>query len=325
MKVVASGDVAVSPRTVSVVVPTYCSEEFIDGFVERVVAVFADLEEDLDLILVNDASPDGTWSRLCALKERYPTQIQIICLLKNSGQHNAILCGLHYANGDVTVTMDDDLQHPPEEIPKLIKALDEGVDLVIAASEEKQHAKYRNLAGEMIDGIIRHVYKLPKTLQLTSFRAVRGSVVSVARRSANPYPYITCILLDQAARVSNVWVRHDERPFGTTSYSLTRSLRLAANLLFSYSSVPLYLTLASSGLAILLSFVMLGWVFFQLVSAEIAVPGWASVMLVMTLFSALILASLLVLGIYVARIHHQLSGRRVPYTVEHEHVRARRE
>lgn len=306
-------------KLVSIVVPTYKSQAFIAQLVERVADVFAGLPFRYELILVNDASPDGTWGELKRLRDLDPARVRIFKLLKNSGQHNAILCGLHQANGDIVLTMDDDLQHPPEEIPKLIAKLDEGYDLVIGAYDDKRHAGYRNIAGSVVDRTIRLIYGLPSSLQLTSFRAMRRQLVEVARLSRSPYPYVTCILLDQAGSVTNVPVRHKEREHGTSSYSLTRSVVLATNLLFSYSSLPIYATAVFSGLAALGAIGVLGWIVWQIARGMVSVPGWTSVITITTFLSSLILASLFVVGMYVARIHHQISGKKVPFIVDEHH------
>ncbi|PWJ85018.1 dolichol-phosphate mannosyltransferase/undecaprenyl-phosphate 4-deoxy-4-formamido-L-arabinose transferase [Pseudaminobacter salicylatoxidans] len=307
-------------RKVSVVVPTYGSAAFIDKLVASLLAVFAGRTEECEIILVDDCSPDTvTWPALTRLHEQYPAQVKIVRLLKNAGQHNAILCGLGFATGDVIVTMDDDLQHPPEELPKLLRKLDEGYDLVIGAYDEKRHAGYRNRGGELVDAIIRRIYRLPATTKLTSFRAMTKSLVEVARKSQNPYPYVTCILLDQASRVANVEVRHAEREHGSSSYSLMRSVVLATNLLFSYSSLPLYLTAGFCLLASVLALMMMTWVFITIFLHGVSVPGWASAVTALTLFSTFMLASMFVMGVYIARIHHQLSGRRVPFTVDRYH------
>lgn len=304
---------------VSVVVPTYKSTAFARELVRRLLAVFEGSEYQCEIILVDDASPDATWETLRSLKDAYPNQIKIVKLLKNSGQHNAILCGLNYVSGDIVITMDDDLQHPPEEIPKLLETLNQGYDLVIGSYDEKKHSGYRNLAGGLVDATIRHLYRLPKTLRLTSFRAIRRQLVDVARKSHSPFPYITCALLDQASSVTNVPVRHKDREFGNSSYSLVRSLVLATNLLFSYSFLPIYLTAAFCGLAGLAALSTLVWIVAKVATGTMAVPGWASIVVVLTFFCSLILASLVVIGIYVARIHHQLSGRKVPFTVDEFH------
>lgn len=301
---------------VSIVVPTYNSEAFVGELVRRLIAVFDASQYRCEIILVNDASRDATWEILKRLKASYSDRVKIVKLLKNSGQHNAILCGLGYVTGDIAVTMDDDLQHPPEEIPKLLEKLAEGYDLVIGSYDDKKHSGYRNLAGALVDATIRYLYRLPTTLQLTSFRAMRRQIVNVARKSQSPFPYITCSLLDQATLVTNVPVQHKEREFGSSSYSLVRSLLLVANLVFSYSSLPIYLTAAFCGVALIAALSTFVWIIAKVAQGSVTVPGWASLIVIVTFFCSLILAGLFVIGIYVARIHHQLAGRKVPFTVD---------
>ena len=148
---------------------------------------------------------------------------------------------------------------------------------------------------------------------------MRRPIADVARKSESPFPYITCSLLDQASTVTNVRVQHQERQFGASTYSLARSLLLAANLVFSYSSLPIYLSAAFCGVALAAAFATFVWIVIKVAEGAVTVPGWASLIVVVTFFSSLILASLFVIGIYVARIHHQLSGKKVPFTVDEFH------
>lgn len=301
---------------ISVVVPTYKSSGFIGELVTRLEATLAAISGSYEIILIDDCSPDETWSALTALRETRPGTLRIIRLMKNAGQHNAILCGFGYANGDIVVTMDDDLQHPPEEVPKLVAAVRNGQDIAIGAYDEKRHAGYRNVAGSMVDGVIRGLYNLPRDFQLTSFRAVRGPLARAARDSNSPYPYVTCILFDQASRVTNVPVSHMPRHVGESSYSLVRSALLAINLVFSYSSLPLYGAIILCGLMFLLSVSVFGWIVISTLMFGVTVPGWASTIAVMTFFSSVILGSLAVIGVYVGRTHQQLTGRRRPFLVD---------
>jgi len=305
-----------APRKVSIVVATYKSAQFIGELVSRLKAVFENREEALEIILVDDGSPDATWETILELHEANKETVKIVKLLRNAGQHNALLCGFGLVTGDVVVTMDDDLQHPPEEVPKLLEKLAEGDDLVIGAYDDKKHERYRSLAGGLVDGLIRHIYGLDSKLELTSFRAMRRPLVDLAYQARSPFPYITCMLLDHAARVSNTRVIHVERRQGTSAYSLKRSFILAANLIISYSSLPLYITAFFCLIAGLFTTVICGWVLALALSHNVNVPGWASALVVLTLFATFTLLSLFVMGIYIARIHHQIVGRSVPYTID---------
>ncbi len=300
----------------SVVVPTYRSAKFVGSLVGRLDDVLAEMGKPYEIILVDDCSLDNTWSTLKSLRSDYQDNLKLVRLMKNSGQHNAILCGFQYARGEIVITMDDDLQHLPEDIPKLVGAIEDGNDLAIGSYDEKQHEAHRNLAGSVIDRIIRGLYGLPRDFQLTSFRAIRGSIVQVAKQVVSPYPYVTCILFDQASRVTNVSVSHKERASGESSYSFGRSLLLAFNLLFSYSSLPLFFATAFCGFTFLLSVALFSWVLVSFFGMGQTTPGWASIFAAVTFFSSLILGSLSVIGVYVGRMHQQMTGRRIPYYVD---------
>src|SRR4051794_39899760 len=227
-----------SGSSISVVIPVYRSSQSLPELVERLVLTLDDLGRPYDLILVDDCSPDDTWQVLEALRAQHGSRVKIVSLARNQGQHNAILCGFSVATGDVVITMDDDLQNPPEELPRLVRAVDDGFDLVIGSYEEKQHSRARNNSGDVIDRLIRRIFRLPDDFALTSFRAARGALVRKAIAMTGVYPYVTCMLLAHSARPTNVPVRHDPRKYGTSNYTLRRSLSLATNLLFSYSTAP---------------------------------------------------------------------------------------
>ncbi len=304
---------------VSIVVPCYRSEKSLPELVERISRVAAELGRDCEIILVDDRSPDGTWEMLQSLKAKHGRQLKIIRLLKNSGQHNALLCGMQLANGAVVITMDDDLQNPPEEIPKLIAAIASGYDLAIAAYEQKQHTAARNAGGGLVDGVLRRIFKLPSDFQLTSFRAARREVVQNACRMGGVYPYVTAMLLSHAGNQVNVTVRHEPRKFGVSNYNFRRSFSLAANLLLNYSSYPLYLVGALCGFAFLLA---IGFGAFVLVRTFLngsAVPGWASTVVIVSFLNALTLLSLVIFGLYLSRLNLQITQSKPRFTISEQH------
>ncbi len=300
---------------ISVVIPAYRSEESLPILVSRLTEVLRAWGKDTEIVVVDDASPDNTWSVLKVLKQEYGKLLKIARLLKNQGQHNALLCGLSLSTGDLVITMDDDLQNPPEEIPKLVQAAENGYDLIIGAYDTKKHAATRNAGGRVIDAIIRRIFRLPDSFQLTSFRAARRAVVDGVLQMSGVFPYLTCMLLSCAANYTNVPVSHEPRKFGKSNYNLKRSFYLAANLIFSYSSYPLYFV----GLLCLLAFALsiligLRTVFHTLVYGA-AVPGWASTVVIVSFFNALILLCLSIFGLYLLRLNQQITRTRVSYTI----------
>jgi glycosyltransferase involved in cell wall biosynthesis len=305
----------VTAPKISVVVPAYRSEKSLPLLVARLAAVFESMQSPAEIVVVDDASPDNTWQVLKDLKKKHGPLLKIARLLTNRGQHNATLCGFSLASGDIVVTMDDDLQNPPEELPKLIEAVEQGYDLVIASYDSKKHDSLRNGSGALIDWIIRKIFSLPRRFHLTSFRAAKKIVTASTLQMSAAFPYITCMLFSNASNYTNVSTRHEPRPFGRSNYNLKKSLLLAMNLIISYSSFPLILV----GLLCFLAFavsILIGarTIYFTLAYGAV-VPGWASTVVIVSFFNALILLCLSIFGLYLLRINQQIMRTRVSYTV----------
>ncbi len=310
-------DVVTAPDLpkISVVVPVYNSAASLPVLLDRLSTVLSTMGREYQIICVDDCSRDESWSVLQTLKERYGDRLKIIRLLVNSGQHNAILCGFSLVTGDVVVTMDDDLQNPPEELPRLILAAEEGFDLVIGAYDSKKHTRVRNFSGAAIDWLLRRMFDLPAMFQLTSFRAARRSVIDQVNDMGALYPYITAMLLANSSRRQNVQVEHHPRLIGRSHYTMSRSLSLASNLILNYSSYPM-LFVAAICLVSMLVFLTAGIVYTYLVATQgTSVPGWASLFLAMSFFNSLTLLCLFVFAMYMSRFHRQLTRTRVGYRI----------
>jgi len=303
----------------SVVIPVYRAAASLEELIDRLLAMVGALSKTVEVILVDDCSPDNSWELLMRLKARHPNLLKIARLQKNSGQHNAILCGFSLAEGEIVVTMDDDLQNPPEEIPKLIEAIEQGYDLVIGAYEAKQHSAARNVSGGMVDRVIRRMFALPSDFQLTSFRAARRHVILSVRQMSGVFPYVTTMLFSHASRYANTVVRHDRRKHGESNYDLGRSLRLVANLILSYSTLPVLLVgfLCLGAFAFFLVFG--SWVLVQALIGGSSVQGWASTIIVLSFFNALTLLCLFIFALYLSRMNQQLTRSRVSFTIAELH------
>jgi polyisoprenyl-phosphate glycosyltransferase len=300
---------------ISVVVPVYKSEHSLSPLVARLSEVFAQMNRSGEVIFIDDASPDNSWQVLKDLKNQYGPMLKIAKLLTNRGQHNATLCGFSLASGDIVITMDDDLQNPPEEIPKLVEAIEKGYDLVIAAYDAKKHSAARNLAGSFVDRVIKRIFRLPKQFQLTSFRAAKRIVIKSSLQMSAAFPYITCMLLSNASTYVNVLTRHDPRHFGKSNYNIKRSLLLACNLILSYSSYPLVLVGLLCLLAFAVSILLGARAIYKTLVYGVSVPGWASTVVIVAFFNALILLCMSIFGLYLLRINQQITRTRVSYTV----------
>lgn len=290
----------------SVVIPVYNSEQIVGTTVERILEVGRAHDLDLEIILVNDGSPDGSWGVISKIAETTPSIIALD-LLHNYGQHYANLAGLRESTGDYVVTMDDDLQNPPEELPRLIDEALTGKDAVFGKFEAKQHAGYRRLGSKLIGTINRRIFHQPPWLTVSNYRVLRRDVVDRICASNAPYPYLTGQALLYSRNPSNVTVRHDPRPVGSSNYSMWRILRLVMTILFSYSVYPLRLA-AGIGFAIALGSFVLGMVFLlQGLLGETRVQGWTTIVVLLAMANGVVIALLSMLGEYVVRTLNAVS------------------
>ncbi len=205
-------------RGVSVVVPVFNSEASLDELCERIGDTLDSASADWELILVNDGSLDGSWKRVVALSEER-SQVRGIDLTRNWGQHNALLAGIHTARHEAIVTLDDDLQNPPEEIPSLLEVLRGDVDLVYGKPIAKRHALPRRIATKVVRGLVTAITAGRIPVDIGGFRAFRASLLDEVDREQGPSFAIDIPLTRAASHVAIVSVRHDPRRYGKSNYS----------------------------------------------------------------------------------------------------------
>ena len=291
----------------SIVIPVFNSAAIVGTTIDRVQETFEAAGLRHQLILVNDGSTDGSWAVVAARAREHPGVIAIN-LLRNYGQHHANLAGLREARGDYVITMDDDLQNPPDQALLLIEKAREGDhDVVFGEFETKQARGYRRLGSKMISAINRRVFGQPQGLAVSNFRILRRDVVDRICASRTAHPYITGQALLYSSNRGNVTVRHDPRPVGKSTYSLLRITKLVMTILFSYSSFPLRLG-AVLGFAVAgLSFLMGVGILLSRLFTDTNVPGWTSIMVMSAVFNGFTIALLSMLGEYVVRTLNAVS------------------
>lgn len=211
--------------SLSVIIPVYRSEELIGLMIERTLAVFDQNELNAEIILVHDASPDSSWAVLedWAARDR---RIVALDLAQNEGQHQALMIGARWAQGELIATLDDDLQNPPECLLALLEAIERGPDLVFGRFRQKEHSSPRILASRLVTVLNRVLYGLPKTLVVGNVRIMKRSVVEGALKYERAQNYLTGLVLLAAAKPANTWIDHEPRPAGNSSYSMLSLLRL---------------------------------------------------------------------------------------------------
>jgi glycosyltransferase involved in cell wall biosynthesis len=301
--------------TYSVVVPVYNSQGVVGTTVDRIVAEFEQQGLSYEVILVNDGSGDRSWEVISDKAEQNP-HVVALNLLRNYGQHNANLAGFREARGDYVITMDDDLQNPPDQMRLLIDEAMNGRDVVFGRFETKKSASYRRLGSKLIGMINRRIFGQPNDLVVSNFRILRRDVVDRICASRTAYPYITGQALQYSSNRANVLVRHEPRTIGSSSYSMTRILRLVFTILFSYSSFPLRLAATGGFIIAIFSFLLGGAYFIRGLFTDTQIPGWTSLIVLLSIFNGVTIALLSMLGEYVVRTLNAVSAQETYHVVE---------
>lgn len=290
-------------QLISFVIPCYRSEKTVKGVVEEVAAAMEAMAGyGYEVILVNDCSPDDTFSvikELCAGDHR----IKGINLAKNFGQHAALMAGFRHVKGDIVVCLDDDGQTPANEVGKLLAKLEEGADVVYAKYDHKQHSLFRNFGSKINELMTRFMLGKPKDLYLSSYFAARRFVINEVVRYENAYPYIIGLVLRATKSIVNVNVTHREREIGTSGYTFSKLLNLWVNGFTSFSVKPLRMATMMGGLFAAFGFI---YAIYTIVKKFVnpAVPvGFSSMMSAIMVIGGMLMLMLGLIGEYIGRIY----------------------
>ena len=285
---------------VSIVVPVYNSTSNLIALTERVYNVFASQDADFELIFVDDASTEpGTWETLERLNQEY-SSVRCFTLMRNFGQQAATLCGIAQAKGNYIVTMDDDLQHRPEDIPALLEYRHH--DIVIGQFSHKQHSLFKRMSSKIKGTFDRFILGKPKEIQLSAFRLLSRKVTDGILSIKTTYPFIPAMMLYVSKDIKGVMLQHDARKEGNSGYTFLKMLNLFANLLINNSSALLRFVGGIGLLFSLFSFILAGYFVIRKVTIGITVPGWTSVILLTTFGNGLVLFIIGIVGEYLVRI-----------------------
>ena len=300
----------------SVVVPVYNSEHTLYELYERVSKVFDEtLHEEFEMILVDDGSKDHSYEVMEELHDK-DNRVKIIQQARNFGQHPALLCGFKYVKGDFIITMDDDLQHPPEEIPKLVKVMNErdDVDVIIAKYEGRQHNIIRRMGTWVSVYATSKMLKKPRDLEITSFRLIRRFIVDAIVKMDVHLPQIGNLLVQTSNRIINVPVHHDARKYGKSGYSFKR---LAKDLIYDIttnSAFPLIVVRDLGITSFVISVVLALFYLIRYFAYGVSVEGWTTLVLFMLAYNGVILLSIGIIGEYMMHILDE--AKKMPNYVE---------
>jgi dolichol-phosphate mannosyltransferase/undecaprenyl-phosphate 4-deoxy-4-formamido-L-arabinose transferase len=301
-------------RLISVVIPVYNSRS-LEALADGIDAVLRDGADDYEILFVDDGSSDAdVWPTLARLaRERRP--VRATQLTRNFGQQAATLCGLQAARGDLVITLDDDLQHDPVDIPLLLGHADHLI--VIAQFEHKQHGVLRRLASRAKGVFDQIVIGKPRDLQLSSFRLLHRTVVNGMLAIRTPNPFLPALMFHVSKDVVGVTVRHAPRAGGRSGYTLWKLLRVFSNLIINNSSILLRAVATTGFVFAVASFGLAAFVVYHKLIHQVRVQGWTSLVAAILLIGGLILVSIGIIGEYLIRII-QSSETRPTYFVRRQ-------
>jgi glycosyltransferase involved in cell wall biosynthesis len=287
---------------ISIVIPVYNSAGTLEQLHARLSATLGALTAHYEIILIDDGSRDQSWPAMQALGEQDREHVVAVQLMRNYGQHNTLMCGLGMARGAYVVTMDDDLQNPPEEIPKLLAHIKQnGLDLVYGCPSERQHASWRNLGSTIVWHFYRTVFRNPVTP--TPFRVMRHQLAQSVMFYDLNFTYLDGLLAWCTSRIAGVEVAHHARSEGSSGYSLGKLLALALNLYTNFSLIPLQIVSGLGLLTALCGFATGLFYLSQYFISNITVPGFASTIIAVLILGGAQLLALGVIGEYLGRLH----------------------
>jgi glycosyltransferase involved in cell wall biosynthesis len=297
----------------SVVVPVYRSAGVLPELHRRLTAALAQLNEDYEILLVEDCGGDNSWEVIQSLITK-DFRIKGIKLARNFGQHNALLCGIRAAQGEVIVTLDDDLQNPPEEIGRLLTKLKEGFDVVYGTPLQEKHGFLRDWASHITKIALQSAMGAETARNVSAFRAFRTHLRDAFADYRSPSVNLDVLLTWGTTRFAAVKVRHDTRAAGESGYSLWKLINHALNMMTGFSTIPLQIASIVGFGFTLFGMLILAYVLIRYFIEGGSVPGFPFLASIIAIFSGAQMFALGIIGEYLARMHFRTMGRPT-YTV----------
>jgi glycosyltransferase involved in cell wall biosynthesis len=299
----------------SIVIPVYNGAKTIEELVEKLINTLE--YKNIQIVLVNDGSPDNSHEVCHDLFLQYPSIVTYINLAKNFGEHNAVMAGLYNAAGDYVVIMDDDFQNPPEEVSRLTDyAQSRQFDIVYTYYEKKQHHWARNLGSRFNNWVTNFMLDKPKDLYLSSFKCLSRFIVQEIIKYKGPFPYIDGLALRASSNIGKIKVSHEQRKEGCSNYTFRKLVNLWLNMFVNFSIMPLRVSTLLGFILSFLGIIMSISVLIEKLSHPEVPIGWPSLMIAIMVFSGVQLLILGLLGEYLGRFF--LSSNQTPQFVIRE-------
>lgn len=293
----------------SVVTPVYGCRACLNQLVSRLFAVGDDLGVCMEIVLVNDASPDGAWASIKSLAES-DSRIVGVNLFRNYGQHFAITAGLDHASGDWVAVMDCDLQDVPEELPKLYrKAVEEGHDAVFGRRVARADSGRKKLASKLFHSTMRLLSGVKSDPAVANFSVISRQVVDAVRSLGERHRSYGLLVSIVGPKVAFVNVAHGPRQEGRSSYGLAKQIRLALDVIVSHTTRPLLFSAVLGFILAGISLLAIVGLLVRYMLFGFGVAGWASTMVSVWFVGGMILGTLGVIGLYLGKVFEQVKGR----------------
>lgn len=293
-------------KDLSVVIPVYNSASHVHLTIERLESALIKTGFSFEIILINDGSSDNSWKVIDAISQ-VNSHVVAIELMRNFGQDNAIMAGLHVATGGQIIIMDDDLQHDPNDIPLLINEINLDYDVVYANFREKQHSLIKNLGSWFNGKVANIVIGKPEAIYLSPFKIFTAKVKDELIKYEGPYPYVDGLIFRITRNIGQITVDHHERKIGVSNYNLWKSFKVWLNLATSFSVIPLRASVLLGFIASILAFIMAAIFVVQYCLNERGPSGWASLIVTVLFFSGTQLIAIGFAGEYIGRTYLHLN------------------
>lgn len=297
----------------SIVVPVYRSQNILRELYRRIAVAVEPLNSNFEVILVEDCGGDDSWRVIQELASK-DERVRGIKLSRNYGQHNALLCGIRAARGEVLITLDDDLQNPPEEIGKLLDILNAGYDVVYGTPATETHGFLRNMASRITKLALQASMGAETASKVSAFRAFRTHLRDAFEEYRSPSVNIDVLLTWGTTRFSAVPVQQDERAIGTSGYTVRKLITHSINMMTGFSTIPLQMASVVGFIFGTFGFILLAYVVGRYWISGSSVPGFPFLASIIAIFSGVQLFALGIFGEYLARMHFRTMDR-PPYIV----------
>lgn len=300
----------------AVVIPVYRGESTISELAERLITFFTQAKLTFEIVFIYDNGPDNSWQVITRLQQKYPQYIKAISLSRNFGQHNAIICGFRHTHSEYIITMDEDLQHQPEDIALMISEQAKGdFDIVYGRYNELKHSSYRNITSALLKKMLE--VSIPDLHpDYTAFRLIKSKIAKATLTMNNSYTFLDGYLSWVTTNCSSVTVQHEERQAGKSSYTIPKLINHAINIFVTFSVLPIRFVTFSSIIIFISSFIYSFYLLIRKIFFQDLITGFASTMISLGMGLGLILFSLGIIGEYLHRVN--LKTTRKPNYIESE-------